>query len=473
MLRARATLDLVDALDAELDREPASDGGSRLLRPRSSSPWSGVLADMERTGIAADTDYLSELEAHFAGRGEGGGAGRLRGGRPRVQPRLAQAAAGDPLRASCSLPKTKRIKTGYTTDADALQGLFVQTGHPVLEHLLRHRDVAKLKSTVDGLLKSVSDDGRIHTTFFQTVAATGRLSSTDPNLQNVPIRTEEGRRIRRAFVVGAGLRQSLTHGRLQPMHLPARDILLRFGRRLLELGLFLGRQRFELLGQRFLLLAELRLDRPAHLFAAEGRDVPLDDCHTARSTSARCSGVSRSARSAKRGSGQPASSASRSLMIFPCGRSRITVNVPASWAPRLLHDGEGAAVERLSARPCSAHARCSSRMMLPPRPGSAPHDPQAEGGARPTASRACPATRARLRRPAVSKSLIGRPRHCQSIAIAVAGDAGLGAGEQTLGADQLVDERRLAGVRAPDDRDLERLALAALIVLRLVLFRRA
>jgi DNA polymerase-1 len=100
------------------------------------------------------------------------------------------------------LPKTKRIKTGYTTDADALQGLFAQTGHAVLEHLLRHRDVAKLKSTVDGLLKSISVDGRIHTTFYQTVAATGRLSSTDPNLQNVPIRTEEGRRIRRAFIVG-------------------------------------------------------------------------------------------------------------------------------------------------------------------------------------------------------------------------------------------------------------------------------
>ena len=66
--------------------------------------------------------------------------------------------------------------------------------------------MAKLKSTVDGLLKSVADDGRIHTTFNQTVAATGRLSSTDPNLQNIPIRTEEGRRIRRAFVVGARLR---------------------------------------------------------------------------------------------------------------------------------------------------------------------------------------------------------------------------------------------------------------------------
>ena len=106
------------------------------------------------------------------------------------------------------LPKTKRIKTGYTTDADALQSLFVQTGDPLLEHLLRHRDVAQLKSTVDGLLKSVSDDGRIHTTFNQTVAATGRLSSTDPNLQNIPIRTEEGRRIRRAFIVGRRLSSS-------------------------------------------------------------------------------------------------------------------------------------------------------------------------------------------------------------------------------------------------------------------------
>ncbi len=108
------------------------------------------------------------------------------------------------------LPKTKRIKTGYTTDADALAWLFAQTEHPLLEHLLRHRDVAKLKSTVDGLLKSVSDDGRIHTTYNQTVAATGRLSSTDPNLQNIPIRTAEGRRIRRAFVVGDECESLLT-----------------------------------------------------------------------------------------------------------------------------------------------------------------------------------------------------------------------------------------------------------------------
>ena len=100
------------------------------------------------------------------------------------------------------MPKTKRTKTGYTTDADALQQLYVKTEHPFLLALLRHRDVSRLRQTIEGLLKTVADDGRIHTTFNQTIAATGRLSSTDPNLQNIPIRTEEGRRIREAFVVG-------------------------------------------------------------------------------------------------------------------------------------------------------------------------------------------------------------------------------------------------------------------------------
>jgi DNA polymerase-1 len=103
-----------------------------------------------------------------------------------------------------NMPKTKRTKTGYTTDADALSDLFVKTEHPFLEALLRHRDAARLRVTVEGLQKSVADDGRIHTTYLQTIAATGRLSSTEPNLQNVPIRTEEGRRIRELFVVGGG-----------------------------------------------------------------------------------------------------------------------------------------------------------------------------------------------------------------------------------------------------------------------------
>jgi DNA polymerase I len=206
MLRARATLDLADVLIEELSRD---DGASERLLTEVEQPLSRVLAEMEHRGIAADTDYLSELEAHFA-----------------AEVKAAQQAAhevvgrefnlGSPkqlqeiLFTERGLPKTKRIKSGYTTDADALQSLFAQTGDPLLAHLLRHRDVAKLKSTVDGLLKSVSDDGRIHTTFNQTVAATGRLSSTDPNLQNIPIRTEEGRRIRRAFVVGAGFEQLMT-----------------------------------------------------------------------------------------------------------------------------------------------------------------------------------------------------------------------------------------------------------------------
>ena len=108
------------------------------------------------------------------------------------------------------MPKTKRTKTGYTTDADALQALYVKTENPFLEHLLRHRDVIRLRQTIEGLLKTVSPDGRIRTTFNQLIAATGRLSSTDPNLQNIPIRTEEGRRIREGFVVGAGHESLLT-----------------------------------------------------------------------------------------------------------------------------------------------------------------------------------------------------------------------------------------------------------------------
>ncbi|RQW81853.1 DNA polymerase I [Micromonospora globispora] len=206
MLQARATLDLADAIDAELSRDGEQ---SVRLMAGVELPLMRVLANMERTGVAADTEYLSELEAHFAAEvkaaaqaayGEIGREFNL--GSPK---QLQEILFGE-----LGLPKTKKIKTGYTTDADALQWLYAQQPHPILAHLLRHRDVARLKSTVDGLLKSVSDDGRIHTTFNQTVAATGRLSSTEPNLQNIPIRTEEGRRIRRAFVVGEGYECLLT-----------------------------------------------------------------------------------------------------------------------------------------------------------------------------------------------------------------------------------------------------------------------
>jgi DNA polymerase-1 len=200
MLDAAATLDLAAAIDVELVRD---EGRSAKILTELEQPLLVVLANMERRGITADTDYLSELESGFAGdvKGAAQSAYAVIGREFNLgSPKQLQEI----LFTELELPKTKRIKSGYTTDADALQWLFAQSEHPLLEHLIRHRDVAKLKSTVDGLLKSVSPDGRIHTTYYQTVAATGRLSSTDPNLQNIPIRTEEGRRIRRAFIAGPG-----------------------------------------------------------------------------------------------------------------------------------------------------------------------------------------------------------------------------------------------------------------------------
>ncbi len=204
MLQARAVLDLAEALDRELEER----GGTRLLADVE-LPLVDVLAAMERTGIAVDSEQLEALEAEFAGEVKKAAdeAFAVIGKEINLgSPKQLQVVLFDEL----DMPKTKRTKTGYTTDADALQQLFVKTEHPFLLHLLRHRDVSRLRQTVEGLLKTVSPDGRIHTTFNQLIAATGRLSSTDPNLQNIPIRTEEGRRIRQGFVVGAGYESLLT-----------------------------------------------------------------------------------------------------------------------------------------------------------------------------------------------------------------------------------------------------------------------
>jgi DNA polymerase-1 len=204
VLRARATAELADALDADLDRR----GASELLRDVE-LPLVSVLAAMEQAGIAADSDHFAAMSAGL-------------GGEVKAAEQAAFAAVGhefnlgspkqlqEVLFTELSLPKTKRIKTGYTTDSEALTTLLAQTEHPVLEHLLRYRDVAKLKSIVDTLIPMAGEDGRIHTTYNQMIAATGRLSSTDPNLQNIPIRTEEGRRIRQGFIVGPGYQTLLT-----------------------------------------------------------------------------------------------------------------------------------------------------------------------------------------------------------------------------------------------------------------------
>ena len=204
MLHARAVLDLAEALDTAVEEH----GGTELMA-QIELPLVHLLARMETLGIAVDSEHLESLEQHFSAevRAAAEEAYAVIGKEINLgSPKQLQVVLFDEL----DMPKTKRTKTGYTTDADALQALYVKTEHPFLLHLLRHRDVIRLRQTIEGLLKTVAADGRIHTTFNQTIAATGRLSSTDPNLQNIPIRTEEGRRIREAFVVGEGYESLMT-----------------------------------------------------------------------------------------------------------------------------------------------------------------------------------------------------------------------------------------------------------------------
>jgi DNA polymerase-1 len=204
ILQARAVAELAEALDAELDRI-----ASRALLTDLELPLLAVLAELEAAGIAVDGDVLTELEASFTAavkQAEQDCFALIDREVNLSSPKQLQEVLFDELH----MPKTKRIKTGYTTDAEALQSLYESTEHPFLAHLLAHRDATRLKTTVNGLLKAIADDGRIHTTYNQTIAATGRLSSTEPNLQNIHVRTESGRRIRQAFVVGPGYAELMT-----------------------------------------------------------------------------------------------------------------------------------------------------------------------------------------------------------------------------------------------------------------------
>ncbi|MCZ2847682.1 DNA polymerase I [Modestobacter sp. VKM Ac-2978] len=204
VLKAVAVNDLSDALEQVLGQK----GGDQLLGDIE-LPLTRVLAAMEHRGIAADLDSLRELQREFAAAVTEAAdeAYAVIGKEINLgSPKQLQAVLFDEL----GLPKTKKNKTGYTTDAEALTSLLASTGHPFLEHLLRHRDVTRLRTVIDGLIPMVDEVGRVHTTYQQTIAATGRLSSTDPNLQNIPIRSAEGRRIRQAFVVGAGYESLMT-----------------------------------------------------------------------------------------------------------------------------------------------------------------------------------------------------------------------------------------------------------------------
>jgi DNA polymerase-1 len=201
---ARAMLSLRDSLTRELKERNLLD-----LFLTMELPVAELLGRMEFVGIAVNKKGLDALAAFFEGEvnRETKAAHDSVGHEFNVaSPKQLQVVLFDEL----NLPKTKKIKTGYTTDAESLDWLHQKSGHPVLTSLLRIRETKKLGTTVEGLIAEIAKDGRIHTHFQQTVTATGRLSSTGPNLQNIPVRTEEGRKIRDCFTVGKGYVALLT-----------------------------------------------------------------------------------------------------------------------------------------------------------------------------------------------------------------------------------------------------------------------
>ena len=201
---AAALFTLRESLQKELDSRSLT-----KLFVELELPIANLLARLENSGICVDEKELTKLKEFFEGEvaRESKAAHEAAGHEFNVaSPKQLQVVLFDELK----LPKTKKIKTGFTTDAESLEWLFEKTKHPLLQSLLRIRETNKLKTTVEGLLNEIAEDGRIHTHFQQTVAATGRLSSTGPNLQNIPVRTEEGRKIRAAFIAGKDYETLLT-----------------------------------------------------------------------------------------------------------------------------------------------------------------------------------------------------------------------------------------------------------------------
>ncbi|MHC2798658.1 DNA polymerase I [Corynebacterium hesseae] len=173
-------------------------------------PLVSILARMEAAGIAVDRDVLeTQRDAFIEQVNEQERAARELAGDDSLNlnsPKQLQSVLFDTF----DMPKTKKTKTGYSTAAKEIEQLAATHPHPFLDHLLAHREYQKMKTTLEGLIKTIQPDGRIHTTFNQTVTSTGRLSSTEPNLQNIPVRTEAGRQIRSAFVVGEGFESLIT-----------------------------------------------------------------------------------------------------------------------------------------------------------------------------------------------------------------------------------------------------------------------
>ena len=172
-------------------------------------PASEVLSRMETTGIAMDSSALQTqfdeltLEVEQIAKE----AYEIIGHEVNLaSPKQLQVVLFEEL----GMQGTKALKTGYSTNAEALSTLFEQTEHPFLERLLAHRDSTKLRQMTETLLKAIGDDGRIHTSYSQVGTSTGRLSSESPNLQNIPIKTDRGQRLRSAFIAGPGYETLLT-----------------------------------------------------------------------------------------------------------------------------------------------------------------------------------------------------------------------------------------------------------------------
>jgi DNA polymerase-1 len=199
---------VVRALSADFAPRLGEVGAAGLLRDME-LPLARVLLDMEWAGIAVSSPEIDALMDDLGRASDEAAAKAYAAIGHEVNlgsPKQLQTVLFEEL----GLPKTKKIKTGYTTDAASLKDLLDKTGHPFLEQLMAHRESSKLRQMVETLKKSVTSDSRIHTTYAQNIAATGRLSSNNPNLQNIPIRSEEGRRVRDVFVVGEGYESLLS-----------------------------------------------------------------------------------------------------------------------------------------------------------------------------------------------------------------------------------------------------------------------
>lgn len=172
-------------------------------------PTNSALAQMENFGISIDVKKLEALFERLSTEvaAVAKKAFKIIGHEINLaSPKQLQTVLFDEL----GMTGTKALKTGFSTNAAALRELFEQNEHPFLAHLLEHREITKIRQIVETLLKAVAPDGRIHTNYVQTGTSTGRLSSENPNLQNIPIRSERGREIRDAFVVGNGFETLLS-----------------------------------------------------------------------------------------------------------------------------------------------------------------------------------------------------------------------------------------------------------------------